>query len=77
MALSIRLKSGPFHPTLNGPSRPTLTEEMKKQKDASMKTYDELNADARKLEKLTETLEHYLERENRNRTKTDGNDTLS
>lgn len=52
-------------------------EEMKKQKDASMKTYAELNADARKLEKLTETLEHYLERENRNRTRTDGNDTLS
>ena len=52
-------------------------EEMKKQKDASMKTYAELNSDARKLEKLTETLEHYLERENRNRTRTDGNDTLS
>ena len=52
-------------------------EKMKEQKDASMKTYAELNADAKKLEKLTETLERYLEREDRNRARTDGNDTLS
>ena len=50
---------------------------MKKLKEASMKTYAELNADAKKLEKLTDTLERYLEREDRNRTRTDGNDTLS
>ena len=52
-------------------------EEMKKQKDAGMKTYTELSADAKKLEKLTETLERYLEREDRNHTRTAGNDTLS
>ena len=52
-------------------------DKMKEQKDAGMKTYAELNADAKKLEKLTETLERYLEREDRNRTRTDGNDTLS
>lgn len=52
-------------------------EKMKEQKDASMKTYAEFNADAKKLEKLTETLERYLEREDRNRTRTAGNDTLS
>ena len=52
-------------------------EEMKNQKNASMKTYAELNADTKKLEKLTETLERYLEREDRNRTRTDRDDTLS
>jgi hypothetical protein len=52
-------------------------EKMKKQKDASLKTYAELNADAKQLEKLTETLERYLEREDRSRARTGGNDTLS
>lgn len=52
-------------------------EEMKKQKETYMKTYAELKAAANKLEKLTDTLERYLEREDRNRTRTDGNDTLS
>ena len=50
---------------------------MKNQKDASLKIYAELNADTKKLEKLTETLERYLEKEDRNRARTDGNDTLS
>ena len=40
-------------------------------------SYNALSNDVRKLEKLTDTLELYLERNERGRTITGGNDTLS
>ena len=51
--------------------------EMKQQKDESMKTYADLSAETKSLEKLTKTLERYLERQDRTRARTDGNDALS
>ena len=52
-------------------------EEMSSQKATAMSEYTSLKEETRKLEKMTDTLERYLEKEDRNRTRTDGNDTLS
>ncbi len=51
--------------------------EMNEQKQNAMKEYNALSNDVRKLEKLTDTLERYLERDARDRARTKGNETLS
>ena len=51
--------------------------EMNEQKQNAMKEYNALSNDIKKLEKLTDTLEKYLERKEISRTITGGNDALS
>ena len=51
--------------------------EMNEQKQHAMKEYNALSNDVRKLEKLTDTLERYLERDAKDRARTKGNETLS
>ena len=54
-----------------------IYEEINEQKQNAMKKYNSLSNDVRELEKLTDTLERYLERDAQNRTRTKGNETLS
>ena len=51
--------------------------EINEQKQNAMKEYNSLSNDVRELEKLTDTLERYLERKEHTRTILSKNDTLS
>ena len=52
-------------------------EKMSSQKTAALSEYNELSSKTKELERLTDTLERYLEREDHNRARTSGNDALS
>ena len=51
--------------------------EMNEQKQNAMQEYNSLSSDVRKLEKLTDTLERYLEKDAKDRARTKGNEMLS